>query len=442
MMNLKVSKVLALIMLCAATTLCACGNDPGAGTTEAPVELSKEANYKVTVTDMQGKPFSSGVIVRFLKDGQQVSMQVADENGTVEKVMERGDYTVELKFTDSKVEYAYDESKMTLSAEKTELTVQMADTVTGEGVDLFVGEGALKAYSVGVTSTQVPLKAGARSYFLFAPKMSGTYEISMLDEGTSIGCYGTVFYVQEFSIVEVIDNKMIMSITPDMVGSGDGGANVMVIGVDSESAESAILTIERVGEHQWTIEDEPWTVYEKTVELEKYQMPEGMHAVPFNLTAKTEDCKLVFNEEDGFYHKDTADGPLVVMFLGKDSQYIMSYKEITSKTSVVKYFFDENGKFQKKERYNPCLREYIEYIDEAAGVYPLTEDLKYIVQQHGDHAGWWDLDSNTSVFYDSKGNKVGGINEEIAWLLMCGYLEEVTEEDVTKEAETEAGKTK
>ena len=81
----------------------------------------------------------------------------------------------------------------------------------------------------------------------------------------------------------------------------------------------------------------------------------------------------------------------------------------------------ENGEFVKKETYDQCLLTYIECADEATGTYPLTEDLKYIIQQRGEYAGWWDL-NGSYLFVDENGVPVNGINAEIAWLFMCCYL--------------------
>ena len=69
------------------------------------------------------------------------------------------------------------------------------------------------------------------------------------------------------------------------------------------------------------------------------------------------------------------------------------------------------------------MLEYIEYVDENVGVYPLTEDLKYIIQQRGDYAGWWNIDGQGYIFKDMNGNNDSSINEDIAWLLMCCYIE-------------------
>ncbi len=413
--------IAVLAALLSLALLCGCG--AGTGESGSAVETdpahddnSPNANYAVTVTDVKGNPMTDGVIVRFMQNGQQAAMQMVDASGVATKELPKGDYTVELKFT-SDVTYVYDQTDLTLSAEKTALTIALANEMVGEGTALFAGGQECIAYPVEACSTQVPLTPGARSYFLFTPTEPGTYEISVDGDVESFGYYGTPFYVQDNNIGEMVDNTMVISLSQDMIGG-----NTLVLGVDGGSAESAVLSVIRIGEPQWTIASEPWTIYQPTAQLAPYKLPAGARVETFDLTAPTSEYNLVYNEEDGFYHLDTADGSLVLVYLGKDCQYIACFQTILTRTAVKTYFFDEDGNLLKKEDYDPCLRQYFENMDVDNGVYPLTEDLKYIIQQRGNAAGWWDLGSNTSVFYDADGNKVPGINEELAWLLMCGYI--------------------
>ncbi len=407
---MKFSKLLMLLLTAALLlSLCACGGE----------ELSAEAEYQITVVDAKGQPMTSGVIVCFLQNGQQAAMQVVDAQGCAVKTLARGEYTVELKFTDSEVSYVYDASQAKLTAENTQATVSLLHGITGEAAALFAGGEDTTAYYVDAVSTQVPLTAGGRSYFLFAPTQAGTYQVSVQGEGLALGCYGTPFYVQEFSIFEVVDNSFTMSIRADMIGSGEGGSNVMVIGIDSETATDCVLTVDRTGDPEWSVDDEPWTVYETTAQLSAYTLPAGASVQPFDLTRSYE---LVFNETDGSYHLNSADGPQVLVFLGQDCKYINCYQTILTKTGVKKYFYDEAGNFLKKEAYDTCLREYFTYMDAETGVYPLTKDLEYIIKNHGGYNGWWDMDSNTCIILDQAGNPEVGINEEFGWLLMCGYI--------------------
>jgi len=61
-------------------------------------------------------------------------------------------------------------------------------------------------------------------------------------------------------------------------------------------------------------------------------------------------------------------------------------------------------------------------MDEDKGVYPLTKDLMYIIQQRGEHSGWFDPNASMYLFKDVNGEMVPGINTQIAWLFMCCYI--------------------
>ena len=76
MKNTKKS-LLLLLVLCATLILGACGGETA--------QDSTDANYKVTVVDGAGAPYTTGVIVQFLQNGQQVAMQVINGNGVAEK---------------------------------------------------------------------------------------------------------------------------------------------------------------------------------------------------------------------------------------------------------------------------------------------------------------------------------------------------------------------
>ena len=82
-----------------------------------------------------------------------------------------------------------------------------------------------------------------------------------------------------------------------------------------------------------------------------------------------------------------------------------------------------NEYIKKYDRKDNNIIEYIEYVDENTGVYPLTEDLKTIIQERGNYVGWWDSSKPGFIMKDTAGNPIPGLNTEIAWLFMCGYIE-------------------
>lgn len=419
-MNCKKIKVLLLaaVMLLSMALLTACGGSSGGSAANA----SGEVTYKVTVADSLGTPYTSGVIVRFMQDGQQAAMQPVDANGVAEKALPAGEYTVELMFTGNEDEYYYEKEGLTLTASAPELTVVLTYTMSQEPTTLTVSGQQTEAYYVTDGSTYVELTAGKRNYFLYVPTMAGSYAFSSDTDTAVIGYYGAPHFVQENSAAEVVDNTFTQSIRATMIGEDGTGTTVIVIGIDAdENTDSCILTVQRTGDPEWSVEDEPWVVYEPTVELAPYTLPAGSNIGEFDLTASTDTYNLVLGG-DGYYHLDSESGPLVLVRLTKDPKYLPCFKNILDRSGVSRYFYNEDGSFDRKETYDQCLLAYIECADEESGLYPLTEDLKYIIQQRGEHVGWWDVNGHSYLFVDENQTPILNINTEIAWLFMCCYI--------------------
>lgn len=409
-------RIISILLLAALATsvaaLTACGTPSG------------DTTYKVTVKDALGNPYTSGVIVQFMEGDSQAAMQIVDENGVASKTLSGSKYDIALKFADDTE--CYFESGIQVDSGNNEIDVVLSRKISSEPQPLFAGAGQFDAYQIEAGCTYTELLTDKRNYFLFAPTEAGNYEFSVADNSdTAIGYYGSTHFLQENSVAEVSDNKFTVSIIDSMIGTGDGGTSVLVIGVDalSDSAKDCIIAIDRIGDADKNLSDEPWTIYEKTAELSAYTLPAGAQIKEFDLTAPTSQYNLVLNESDGFYHLDSKDGPLVLVRLCEDCQYIDCFESMLDRSGVVKYFFDDNGNFEKKESYSECLLEYIEYADKKSGVYPLTEDLKYIIQQRGEYAQWWDFESSNFRFQNADGKNMPEINTEIAWLLMSCYIE-------------------
>lgn len=423
----------AILILTAALCLvilsaCGASGNPDASgqtpsTTLSPTQgtLSADAEYQVCVVDALGNPCGSGVIVRFMQGDTQASMQVVGENGVAVKTLPRDSYTVELAFTGDEAAYHYQAEGLELTAQNTQIQVTLAQAVTGQGRELHAKDRAYAAYPVAEGCTYVKLSDG-RNYFLFTPRQAGMYEISVPDGSAVVGYYGAPHFVQEYSAVEVIDNKMRISVKASMIGSGDTGTTVLVIGLDSEGDSECTLSVQRIGEPAWDVSDEPWMIYQTTAQLAPFTLSEGTQLKDFDVTASTDTYQLVYNEADGFYHLNSTDGPLVLVRLTQPSKYLDKLDTVAEKSHVCKYFYDENGKFVKKESYNECLMEYFACVDELSGTYPLTEDLKYIIQQRGEYYGWWNTESGSGcIFRDENGMVIPGLNTEIAWLFICCY---------------------
>ena len=406
-------------MLVLFLTLTLCLGLAACGGNEGPQLAEGEALYKVSVVDALGNPYTAGVIVQFLQNGQQVAMQVVNDQGVAEKALPKGDYSVELKFTDAKANYYYEADSAKLTEKENQLTVELY-AAAGEETGLFAyslkaGQTVeTKAYQVGVGCTWVDLVVEERNYFLFTPTQAGTYKISLKSGEGAVGYYGAPHFVQELSAVDVIDNTVSISVRPDSIGEG-GITSSLVIGVDAQS-ETGLLLIERIGDHEHTASDEPWTPYQTTHDPQPYTLPDGAKLTYVDIKGKTEDYQLVMGA-DGFYHLGTADGPLMYINLGKEapnlSLQIMTMGDgVAGGAPVRKYFYDDAGNFLKKEDYTDIVIDYIENADQDTMVYPLTADMEYILKNAG--AGWWTSTDPNYIF--------DGCNPELGWLFACCYI--------------------
>lgn len=410
-MKLMKKLIIAAALMCSAMFLVACGGG--------------EVEYKVTVKDALGNTYGKDTIVEFYNGEEKAGMQICDESGVATKKLPNGEYTLKITSTDKDVAYYYEETKVTGSNKAVEVII--SNILVGEPEILFVNANEVDAYYVNAGCTNVDLAAGKRNYFLFVPSEPGVYEFSVVsDANTEIGYYGAPHYVWETHAAEeeVVDGKFSMNITDGMIGKDGAGTTVLVLGVDSEVEAKGILCINRTGDPMKTIEDTPWTIYEKTVELDTYTLPAGKKLVDFDIYASTK-YNLVLNKEDGFYHLNDANGPLVVVYLTEDPTvpYLPCFQKVLERSGISKYIFDENENCIEKISYSECLLEYFGYTDENTGVYPLTEDLKLIIQERGNYVGWWDSASAGYIFKDTAGNPIKGINPENAWLFMCAYIQ-------------------
>ena len=402
----RINALLLVLVMALSLILTACGGNV--------TEAGGNAAYSVKVVDAQGVPYTMGVIVKFMKDGTQIAMQPVDTNGVATKELEKGNYTVELVFTGDNDGY-YDPAAAVLSAEKTSIQLQLTNKVGKETTELYVGDGKYAAYYVEAGSTYVPVKAGVRNYFLFVPEEEGTYKFFVDNAQLALGYYGAPHFVWDTSATEVVDNAFTISI-----GKSSLGGAVYVIGIDGVEADTnCILTVQRTGAAEHNVEDEPWTEYKTTAVLKPCTIENAANKtlVYMDITAETAKHIFVFNEADGYYHLDTKDGPVVYVHLAKGAPYVALQSVIQGDGAmggapIRKYFYNDQGEFVKKEDYTDILTDYFENMDSTLGIYPLTNDLIYIIQNGC--GNWWDSESPDFIFVDC--------NPELAWMFACCWL--------------------
>ena len=405
--------LLAVTVLFCTVLLCAC---------EEKAAVSGDAAYAVTVLDAAGKP-ASNVIVKFMQDGKQVAMQPVDANGVATKTLKRGAYTVECIYTADNTTAYCDSAAAALSADKISTTVTLYKVVGGEGVDLTVEGADVKAYPVAAGGNYINVAKQTRNYFLFTPTEAGTYTISVDNKDMKLGYYGSPYFVQSNSAAEVVENTFTISITESMIGTDNTGTVVMVIGVDGVAEDAkCILNVQRTGDPAWNVASEPWTEYKPTHTPAPFTLDRGGKELTYvDITGATADNQVVFNETDGLYHFGKADGPVVYIHLGKGAPYVSFQVMIQGDgpmggAPLRKYYWNGEGRekkdFVKREDYTAIMVSYFENMDESTGVYPLTKDLAYIVQNAC--SGWWDSSSPDFI--------MEGCNPEIGWMFALCYL--------------------
>ncbi len=436
---MKIRRFTALLLAVLMAVSCAaCGGETPQESTPGTSTAPGNVTYSVTVTDGLGNPWSGGVIVNFMKDGVLAAMQSLDSNGVASKELPAGDYTAELAFTSDADRYHYDASVLALTADQPSATVVLANKLGDDSITLGVGGGEYTAYALSMGCTYVELSDPDRNYFIFTPVYSGTYEFSIIGGTAVIGYYGSPYFVQDINLgVGKDDGSFTVSVSQSMIGTEGTGTTVMVLGVDANGSSDCIVSIQRVGEAEKTIADYEWTIYSGTVTPAPYILPEGTVVHDFDITAATDAYVLVYNDADGCYHLNTADGPLVFCKLGVESDYLDPIVTILESSGITSYYFDDQGNFVEKVSFTECLNGYVECMDTVSGLYPLTHDLMYIINERGTFSGWWEEGNPGYIFTDDNGNSIIGLNKEIAWLFLCCYAEVEVEPEPTEPQPTE-----
>lgn len=376
----------------------------GSGTVEG-------VDYTVKIVDYSGNPVPN-VTVTFLKDGSNVGMKVAGANGTVTQKLEKGNYTVALTFSG---DYYYDASQAVLTANSTSLTIKAAEKCGTDSKELYIsGKSVGDAYFVNEGGTYLSdMQSNVVNYFLFTPERAGVYEITTTDPTAVVSYWGSEWfpYKQE---VDYTGNAFTINVKEGMLNG------TYVIGVTG--ASDAVLVITWISDPILDETDIVPDVYEGAGVPANYKVTGASGKLTYlDLTASTSSYKLVLDESTGYYHLNSKTGPILYVNLGPSAPYI-SFSDMLGVTSAYgtrfgQTFRDENGVAVYREDYTQLMMDYCEARDATYDVYPLTEDLMYMIQQGGDHKGWWDSTNPNYLFED-----VSGLNTDIAWMFACCYF--------------------
>ena len=180
------------------------------------------------------------------------------------------------------------------------------------------------------------------------------------------------------------------------------------------SGDGCMLTVTRTGDIPKSPYDEPWVIPMPTADdLKPY---EGVTEGILTDLDVTNPALTVVQGYDGYYHLNTADGPVVFIRISSASPYMADFNKICETARVCAYVYNEDGSFNRRESYNEMILEYVTVANED-GVVPLNDQLAYMVKTAGDYMGWWNFSDGLDIF----GDKI--VDPAIAWLFACAVYQ-------------------
>lgn len=362
-------------------------------------------DYTVTLLDGAGNPMG-GLTVEFYSGDKQVAKQVGNKKGVSTVTLERGTYTVKVGGTELK----YDGKAAVVSVNKPAVTLTLAadlDTAKTVRITDPLTDKTIKIPYLTEGAAYVTLVAGERNYFAFEPTRDGTFRFSSSNSYAKIGFFGSDMYVYMENVAEDLSgNAFNRSVRETELG------NVFVIGIDAATnCDAAVLQVTRIGDPAWSIEDEPTVDYTGNGAPKPVTAPSGLTNLDiFSSTGH----ELVYNEKDGYYHLDSSTGPVV--YVQMDNQYASIQGLLTEFGNMTAYLYNADGTFKSKEQYALLMQQYVNNMDKTQKVYPLTRDLKYMLDNYGNSQNWWNEGEPGYLF-----EEVEGVNPANAWMFLYCY---------------------
>lgn len=264
-------------------------------------------------------------------------------------------------------------------------------TNIGQYTELYVGE----ALNVGTGTTNVTLTAGKLNYFLFTPTESGTYQFTASE---TIGYYNNPIYIYDATAgTDYANNTFTVSI--DLGGS-------CVLGIKAgRKVTSGTLTITRIGDANFNVIN--YKEYIGSYTPTAFTFTGDVNAMTYvDITGSTSIYKLT--EKDGYYYIGDKQ---VFLNLSTSAPYSLSMEGILlSDRPVIR-------SAEKEEEYTELVKKYVDCMDTATGLYPLTKDMAYVLQMFGAGQDWWSAERNGFLY-----SQEPGLNPEIAWMYACCYV--------------------
>lgn len=367
-------------------------------------------NYTIKVVDTAGYPVTN-VVATFLQNGTPVAISSANASGVVTANLPSGSYTVSLTSSSGQT-LTFDSKTATLSASKTTVTIAVTATISENSYDsAWWGNH----YCLYTGSTKVSLEDEGINYsdtygycmFVFYPAQSGIYQVSV-GSGVQAGYFGSVNFPNG-PISTTDDGPFTLRIMESEFANGSQPAYVLGIKANG-SATDGVITIARTGEAPVEL---PVTTYKGTTTPTKFTLNDSGTMTFVNL----EGTANVERKSDGYYYLN---GEKLYIKLGSGAPYVSIYDMLgvgSSTGTGTKGFVYDGAQAVGIEDYTECLTNYCSMIDSKTGVYPLNDDLVYMIKGLTDYMGWGNSKSPNYRFGD-----LTNLNPDLAWMFAVCYF--------------------
>lgn len=239
-------------------------------------------------------------------------------------------------------------------------------------------------------TTVTPMDGYTYSIFKFVPSETGVYTITA-PEGVLLSYWGSSTSYVGFNFTENETNSIEVEFTYGCIW----------VGVQAD--EAVTLTFTKTGDAQ----NNNQTSY---TNAEATETPYGGDDISgwkwVNVLDGTTDTAVL--GEDGYYHLNSADGPVLFVDLNANR-----FNIILSEANSTGALKDAVNHVQ----YKYLVNAYLEASDN--GVVALTEELMVMLQNVGASKGWFGSNMNMNIF-----SKEVDVDE--AWMFACKYSEDVT----------------
>ena len=382
--------------------------------------------YGIWIVDGLGNPMQD-IIVKVMQNGEQIKMYPY-KGEFLQMPLEIGHYQIVLDLSQLSTSYAFDESLCSLTPENRTTTIRLFQIPVQREEQIYVGypiSADYDSYYIHSGSTKVDLTPNDYTFLVFAPTDAAIYTLTYeCTSNLQISYHGGTFFVQGIDLSESAtdvaryENGISINVYPSNLGAE------YVIGVQSAAATSCIIHIKNVGDPGTRIEDAPWTPYledEEKVAADLAVNAEGTYTA-IDLTDLS--LTAVYNENDGYYHLGSEDGPIIFIDLTSNSKFMNSIQIICGNQRMGTYIYDVNGNIVEKRSYNDLFLQYgmpdsaDTVVDKPIRI-PLTAKLAEAIRNFGENNSWWNTDTDTNIFTQVLLDTP--YNQEYAWLLFCGY---------------------